>query len=65
MQTTDEIKKRIKLSSQSKIFIDNLKDFDLEDFLDWWIENKMAVGLQHVEEYFIKKVGDKLGNQNN
>ena len=57
----EEIKKNIKLSSQSRIIIDNLKEFDLDKFLDWWIEKKLVVGLQHVEEYLIQE-SDKRGN---
>lgn len=62
MKDEDLIKKYIKLSKQTKILIDNLKDFDFEKFLKWWIDNKMVVGDSHVLEYLNKK-GDKRDSQ--
>lgn len=47
--------KKIKLSKQAKALIDNLKDFNLEDFLDWYTENKLEIGNAHVIEYLTKR----------
>ena len=51
-----EIKKYVKLSNKSRILIDNLKDFDFEKFLGWWLDNKLVVGETHVLEYLNRKV---------
>ena len=47
--------KQIKLSKQAKALIDNLKDFDLEDFINWYAENKLEIGNAHVIEYLTKR----------
>ncbi len=51
-----EIKKYVKLSNKSRKLIGylNQNSFDLEDFLQWWIENKLVVGDSHVIEYLEK-----------
>ncbi len=59
----EEIKKYVRISKQSKALADNLKDFDFNKFLKWFLKNKIVIGSGHIIEY-LKKTGDKTGNQN-
>ena len=48
----------LKYSEEAKILIDNLKDFDKQDFENWFIEN-LSVGSRNIFEYIFEKEKNK------
>jgi len=50
----------IKISSQAMNLISSLKDFDMNEFEDWWYKNKAVVGSTHVIEYLDRKAEGRL-----
>jgi len=52
----------IKYSSQARVMIKNLKNFDMQKFEQWFTE-KLSVGSNNVLEYLIEK--ERQGGQKN
>ena len=47
--------KGLKLTKQAKMIIDRIPDFELEEFIDWFVKNKLEIGGGHVVEYLAKQ----------
>ena len=57
------VKKYVKLSNNARTLTDNLKDFNFNEFVEWWIKNRMIIGDSTVLEYLLIK-RTKNDNQN-
>jgi len=53
-----KIEKNIPYSFQALTMIDNLKEFDKDDFEDWFVK-KLSIGSNNILEYLIDKKRNK------
>jgi len=56
--------KEIKLTPEARLLIDSQKGFDLEAFLTWWKNNRMAITTHNLIEWLVIQAGKKGGNNN-
>lgn len=49
----------MKYSKQAKVMLDNLKEFDEEEFEKWYIEN-LLIGSNNILQYLMEKDKNKI-----